>query len=145
MKSTNATSEASLRRRDIATGQMWELLSEDFLSLFLDNGNLRRQLLGHLTSSSINREFGTIVTKGTDRISVLITNPESCTTMYNFIKRHGGFSSIAEKLKSPTQNLKLFNGIIDLFSLHVRVGTVTNYTASEHSKFQEDHVPINGS
>ena len=141
MKSTDITREQNIRRRDIGSGVYWELLGPSFLELIF-NSVMRPKILalfngGDSSNLDWSESEGIMRTGSSQKFAVLVATPDSCNKMHQFIERHGGFSSIIDKLTDQGQTGGMQEAIIDLFQRHVRLGRVVSF--SDLSKFKAAH------
>lgn len=151
MKSTDIGREAHNRRRDIGSGEYWELLDSDLLEVFLRDKVLRKKLLASFSDSDLitwNEKYG-IATIGTSRrFSVLVAKPPSIIKLKNYIKNRGGITGIKQISLTPKGREALHSETIELFSKYVKLGRVKDYRAgawaNNVAKFIEDHFTLPG-
>jgi hypothetical protein len=147
LKSTDISREASNRRRDIGSGEYWELLNQSFLELFLQDLTIKKKILGSFNESDLitwNEKYGIATIGSSERFSALVAKPESCAILNKFITKHGGVDSIKLKLLSPKSRTALQDQIIELFSTNVKLGRIKDYKAGNFfnntARFIKDHL-----
>lgn len=154
MKLTPINNEQQTRRRDIGSGVYWELLNAEFLDLFFTAGIKEKVLHTWGTKPNTNTRVTWdytgpgaggigIATIGSSKVlRVLVTTPEGCEKMRSFFDRHGGMSTITEKLAHPEDYHSMQQAIAHFFAKYVTLGTVENYTSLEKEKFKQDHITV---
>ena len=145
MVSTNQSREADNRRRDIGSGEYWELLNTDFLNVFFGNNAIKSAVLASFATSGLihwEDKLGIATMDSSEKFSVLVATPSSCKSMAQFFKNHGGMTGINNKLVPYNGREEMVAMIVDIFSTHVKLGRVQDYNISGTNslgKFKEDH------
>jgi hypothetical protein len=142
MKNTNQTRESSNRRRDIGSGQYWELLNRDLLNLLFNNVEIKERVLFNSKTSYLiiwDEKFGLAVTNTSDRLSALVISQDGAASIRNFIDRHGGFSVISNHLMTSKVREAVIDSIAEQFASHIKLGSIKDYTSLDVAKFKLEH------
>ena len=148
---TERSREQDLRRRDIGSGVYVELLNREFLSLFFNNPGVRAMVLlkwGADVSAQARitwDEDAGIATYGvSDNFRVLVVTPQGAESIRKFIKKHGGFSSLQDKVNSNELRKSMERSIAEKLSKYTILARVIGYDATSSrkgkAKFIEDHI-----